>query len=442
MHSFLGVPIRVRDQVFGNLYLTDKLTGEVFTDIDEELVQVLATAAGVAINNAALFEDRRRGELERAGLQDIATALLTGLDTHQILEVIAERACQIVDAELATIALPDAATSELTIQVAVGWQADVILGEIVGASDTITSRVFQTGLPVAVADLSRDSRVAQPQVRLGTIGPAVFVPLGAPGAVIGSLSVSRPLGADQFTTRDVEVLQQFATQASVVIEQGRTREDLYRLSRLEDQERIARDLHDTVIQRLFATGLSLQGATRLIREDEARRRVEAAVEELDLTVRHIRTVIFDVEAARSSADSVRRSVLEISREAARSLAFQPRVVFDGPVDVEITGTLADDLLATLREALSNVARHADAHSVVIEVSATPAADHACASRMTESGCRKTSTAAGGASPTCTRAPSAITVTARCGTDRTTPAPSSIGGFRTRPPRRQDANAGA
>ena len=169
------------------------------------------------------------------------------------------------------------------------------------------------------------------------------------------------------------MLQQFATQASVVIEQGRTREDLYRLSRLEDQERIARDLHDTVIQRLFATGLSLQGATRLIREDEARRRVEAAVEELDLTVRHIRTVIFDVEAARSNADSVRRSILEISREAARSLAFQPRVVFDGPVDVEITGGLADDLLATLREALSNVARHADAHSVVIEVSAGPAA---------------------------------------------------------------------
>ena len=108
MHSFLGVPIRVGDRVFGNLYLTDKLTGEVFTDIDEELVQVLAAAAGVAINNAALFEERRRGELERAGLQEVATALLTGTDTHQILEVVAERARQIVEADLATIALPDA----------------------------------------------------------------------------------------------------------------------------------------------------------------------------------------------------------------------------------------------------------------------------------------------------------------------------------------------
>jgi signal transduction histidine kinase len=373
MHSFLGVPIRVGDHVFGNLYLTDKTTGEVFTDIDEELVQGLAVAAGVAINNAALFEERRRSELERASLQQVATALLTNTDTHTILEVVAERARQIVAADLATIALPDPASSEMTIQVAVGWEADRILGERVGSTDTITAHIFQTGEPVALIDLSCDTRVAQPQVRLGTIGPAVFVPLGAPGNVVGSLSVSRPVGAEPFSTRDVEVLQQFATQASVVIEQGRTREDLHRLSLLEDQERIARDLHDTVIQRLFATGLSLQGATRLIREDEARRRVEAAVEELDLTVRHIRTVIFDVEASRSRVGSLRREVLEVAREAARPLTFQPRVVFDGPVDTEVTGPIADDLLATLREALSNVARHAEATSVLVEVAARAAA---------------------------------------------------------------------
>jgi signal transduction histidine kinase len=186
------------------------------------------------------------------------------------------------------------------------------------------------------------------------------------------------VGGLSWNTDDEMLRQAFephgtVTQASVVIEQGRTREDLHRLSLLEDQERIARDLHDTVIQRLFATGLSLQGATRLIREDEARRRVEAAVEELDLTVRHIRTVIFDVEASRSKVGSLRRDVLEVAREAARPLTFQPRVVFDGPVDTEVTGPIADDLLATLREALSNVARHAEATSVLVEVAARPAA---------------------------------------------------------------------
>jgi signal transduction histidine kinase len=181
------------------------------------------------------------------------------------------------------------------------------------------------------------------------------------------LVVGRVVGAPPFTSRDVDALRQFASQASVVIDYGQTREDLHRLSLLEDQERIARDLHDRVIQRLFATGLSLQGATRLIREDEARRRVEAAVEELDNTVRHIRTVIFEVES-HFGADSTRSRILELTRETARSLGFQPRVTFDGPVDVEVPNRIAEDLLSTLREALSNVARHAHATSVSVAVS--------------------------------------------------------------------------
>jgi signal transduction histidine kinase len=367
MHSFLGVPIRVGEQVFGNLYLTDKTTGEVFTDVDEELVLGLAAAAGVAINNAAVLDERRRAERERAGLQQVATALLSGTDTHEILEVVAARAREIVDADLATIALRGAHPDEVVIQIAVGMQAEAVLGETFQAGETITARVMETAQTIAFDDLSRDSHVTQPQVRLGTIGPAVFVPLGPKGHVLGSLSVSRGVGNDPFTTRDVDVLHQFATQASVVIEQGRVREDVHRLSLLEDQERIARDLHDTVIQRLFATGLSLQGATRLIREDEARRRVEAAVDELDTVVRHIRTVIFDVETSRTHAGSLRRRVLDVAGEAARPLGFRPHVTFDGPVEVEITGAVADDLLATLREALSNVARHAGARAAQIDV---------------------------------------------------------------------------
>jgi signal transduction histidine kinase len=265
--------------------------------------------------------------------------------------------------------LPGADPDEVVLQIAVGTQAEAVLGERFAAAETITARVMETAQTIAFEDLSRDSHVTQPQVRLGTVGPAVFAPLGPRGNVLGSLSVSRRVGGEPFAPRDVEVLEQFATQASVVIEQGRVREDLHRLSLLEDQERIARDLHDTVIQRLFATGLSLQGATRLIREDEARGRVESAVDELDTVVRHIRTVIFDVETSRTSAGALRRRVLDVAREAARPLGFQPQVSFDGPVEVEITGAVADDLLATLREALSNVARHANAHAAHIEVAA-------------------------------------------------------------------------
>jgi signal transduction histidine kinase len=367
MRSFLGVPIRVGDRIFGNLYLTDKTTADAFTDIDEELVLGLAAAAGIAITNADLYEETRRAERERAGLQEIATALLAGSDTHVILEVVAARAREIVDADLATIALPTADTEEMSIQVAVGVEADAVLGQTFSASDTITAQVFATAEAVMIADLSRDRHTTQPQVRLGTIGPAVFVPLGTAGNVLGSLSVSRMVGRHPFRASDVALLEQFATQAGVVIEQGRVREDLHRLSLLEDQERIARDLHDTVIQRLFATGLSLQGVTRLVRDDEARRRIEAAVDELDMTVRHIRTVIFDVASANDTRGAVRRRVLDVAREASRPLNFMPQVTFDGAVDVEVTGAVADDLVATLREALSNVARHARAGAALVEV---------------------------------------------------------------------------
>jgi signal transduction histidine kinase len=255
----------------------------------------------------------------------------------------------------------------MSIQVAVGVEADAVLGQTFSASDTITAEVFATAEAVMIADLSRDRHTTQPQVRLGTIGPAVFVPLGTAGNVLGSLSVSRMVGRHPFRAGDVALLEQFATQAGVVIEQGRVREDLHRLSLLEDQERIARDLHDTVIQRLFATGLSLQGVTRLVRDDEARRRIEAAVDELDMTVRHIRTVIFDVASANDTRGTVRRRVLDVAREASRPLNFMPQVTFDGAVDVEVTSAVADDLVATLREALSNVARHARARAALVEV---------------------------------------------------------------------------
>jgi signal transduction histidine kinase len=372
MRTFLGVPVRIGSRVFGNLYLTDKTTGEVFTDVDEELVLGLAAAAGIAINNADLFEEVRRAERERAGLQEIATALLAGTDTQTILEVVAARAREIVDADLATIALPTPGTDQMSIQVAIGKQSDAVLGRSFGASGTITGEVFETAEPVTLNDLSTDRRRTQPQVELGTIGPAVFVPLGAAGNVLGSLAVSRAVGSDPFRAGDVAVLRQFATQASVVIEQGRARDELHRLSLLENQERIARDLHDTVIQRLFATGLSLQGVSRLIREDEPRRRVEAAVDELDTTVRHIRTVIFDVESTRGAEGSLRRRVLEVTREASRPLGFTPHTTFDGLVDAEIGGPLGDDLIATLREALSNVARHAHATRVEVDVRAAAA----------------------------------------------------------------------
>jgi signal transduction histidine kinase len=211
--------------------------------------------------------------------------------------------------------------------------------------------------------------VAQPQVRVGELGPALFVALVADGSPFGILSVARVSGSPVFSAADLEMVRSFAAQASVALERDRYRQRLQRLALLEDQERIARDLHDSVIQRLFAVGLSLQAMSGLIQDPHAHQRLVAAVDELDLTVRHIRTVIFDVEAPRSGLDQgVRAWVRELSREAGRSMGFEPRVTFAGALDATVPSPLGDDLVATLREALSNITRHARASHVDVEVS--------------------------------------------------------------------------
>lgn len=369
MHSFLGVPIWVRGEVFGNLYLTDKISGDAFTDIDQELVEGLAAAAAIAIDNARLYERMGKRESTLAALQTVANALLAGAGRDEILQLIARHALQLGDGTLAAIALPTRGDDELVIAIAEGTASDAISGFSFSRLESVSGEVLDTGLPVIIEDASQDHRVHGPFQTLGDIGPALFVPLHAEGEPFGTLMIGRPVGARGFGAPDLEIATSFAGQASLVVHHQRQRDLLQELALLEDQERIGRDLHDTVIQGLFATGLSLQGVARLISEPEARRRVAKAVDELDVIVRHIRTVIFDVEHDRQSDEGVRRQALGLVEEITRTLGFEPRLSFDGPVDTTIDGDLAVDLLATLREALSNVARHARPTQVLVEIRA-------------------------------------------------------------------------
>lgn len=367
MTSFLGVPIRIKDAVFGNLYLTDKKSGEVFTDVDEELVVGLASAAAVAIENARLFEQVRRREATLSAIQEIATALLAGEDPRGILVTIARRARELVGARLATVAMPQPGGDNLVMEVVEGEPSEGLEGAVYPVSDTLSGEVIRTGEILVTEDASTDRRWSQPQVKVGGIGPAVWLPLVADGHVFGTLSVSRPVGAHPFTDTEVELSSSFANQATIILAHDRARHQLERLTILEDQERIARELHDTVIQRIFATGMSLQGALRAIGDPLAWERVSSAVDEMDTTIRHIRGVIFGLETSPSTAQGVRTRTLELSRELQRVLGFEPQVTFVGPVDTMVSKALAEDLLATLREALSNVARHAEASVVKVEV---------------------------------------------------------------------------
>lgn len=195
------------------------------------------------------------------------------------------------------------------------------------------------------------------------------VPIRVRDDVFGNLYLTDKKGAKAFSDVDEELAIGLAAAAGVAIENARLHTRLHELGMLEDRERIARDLHDIVIQRLFATGLSLQGSVRLVRSDvdAAVARIESAVDELDLTVKHIRSAIFGLEASRLAGAATRDQVVVLVREASRALGFEPRVLFDGPVDAALAERGTTALVATLREALSNVARHAHASRVEVEV---------------------------------------------------------------------------
>ena len=234
MTSFLGVPIRVRDEVFGNLYLTDKRDAEAFTDVDEELMQGLAAAAGVAIDNARLFDQLRRREAAVSALQEVASSVLGGAEPGDTLRFVAERARVLANADLATFALPTADNETLVMEVTDGRLGVDLTGVRFPVAGSVTGDVLRTGETAIIADLSRDLRRDQPQVRDGEVGPAIFVALTADDQPFGTLFVGRALGAPTFSFPDLEMVRSFATQASVVLDSARRRQRLVQMSLIED----------------------------------------------------------------------------------------------------------------------------------------------------------------------------------------------------------------
>jgi two-component system sensor histidine kinase DevS len=365
MTSFLGVPVLVRDKIFGSLYLTDKIGASTFTALDEQLATGLAVAAGVAIDHARLFGEAEQHRLALAAVHEVATAFVTGTDPRETLLIIAGHARQLVGADLATVALP-ADGDTMVIEVADGPEAGAITGRQFARRDSIFGDVMRSGRTVVVDDASLDQRPAQPQVSAGRLGPGAFVALRVDGRTFGTLAVARNRGGAVFTRVELALIETFAAYAGVIVERDQDRRRNARLSVVEDQERIARNLHDTVIQRLFAAGLSLQAASSRT-EEIAKLRMIEVVDELDAVINTIRTVIFDIDARELTG--IRQQVLDLARELVAVLGFEPTVLFTGPVDTVVGANLGSELVATLREALSNVARHARARRVEVAVRA-------------------------------------------------------------------------
>ncbi len=368
MRSFLGVPVRIRDKVFGNLYLTEKEGGLDFTERDEAIVTALAAAAGVVIENARLYEESARRESWLRATAEIAAALLGSPGREQALQLVADRGREMADADSACIVLR---TLEDTLEVRVTSGLDPeLVGTEVSPRESLAGIVVTGGESVVVEDVRHDPRVAEDALLSAgrpELSAVVLVPMQTSAGVEGVLILGWSHEHFQtFADLDVQQPQRFAVQAALALQAARAREDRALLSLFEDRDRIGRDLHDLVIQRLFAIGLSLENSSRMLHQPEVAQRVSAAVDDIDATIKDIRRSIFALSTTPDAAD-LRRQLADVIERGSQSLSFTPRLQTEGPVNAAISPEVAPHIIAVLGEALSNVARHAQASAATISL---------------------------------------------------------------------------
>lgn len=369
MRSFLGVPVPVRGQAFGNLYLTEKAGGGGFTQADEDAVVALAAAAGVAVENARLYAQSQQWGRAAQAASDIDTAVLSGASTPDVLELIAVRALEVVDADLAMLALPDA-RGDLVVEHAAGTLSDGAAAGIVGLrlpGSTAAAQLYDPERSAAVLDLAEVENLAVLSERYHW---AIYELLVAEARPLGVLLLAHARGRARPSQVEVSAVETFARQAALAIVLGGAQRERERLAVYEDRDRIARDLHDLVIQRLFATGMTLQGALRGAElPPEAAGRISRSIDDLDETIVEVRQTIFALKESESQKPTgLRGQVLREVASAQSSLGFAPVVQFGGPIDSLVSGDLAAHLVAAIREALSNTARHSGAEWAHVSLS--------------------------------------------------------------------------
>ncbi len=351
MRSFLGAPVVARGLVYGNLYLTEKQGADEFSAEDERALSVLAAQAGVAIDNARLYEEAQQRSRRLEALRELAGAILGGSELNVALGLAARRARELVEADLTTIALPGGRPGALVLEVAEGHGAERLRGLEMPIEGTISGEVIRGGKTVVVTDAAADERVFQPIVEFGESGPAMFVPLRSEGQTFGTLMVVSDVG--------IELMETFADQAAVAFRYASAQRQIQRLAVLEDRERIARDLHDGAIQALFAAGMSLQGTAMLARDAEIDRRIQDVVGELDRVIRDLRNYIFGLRPGVLADRQLGNALREFAGELERRSGVTTVVDVDAQVVSELAPR-ATDIVQFAREALSNVSRHAQA----------------------------------------------------------------------------------
>ncbi|MCL3860548.1 GAF domain-containing sensor histidine kinase [Actinotalea sp. K2] len=381
MGSFLGSAVRVRDRVFGYLYLSEKPGG--FSDDDDEAVITLAAAAAVAIQNAQMYADAQRRERWLHAGQEITTMLLSGAEEEDVLARIAASSREVAGADTAALVLPGVGEDSWVMEIVDGAGADDLIGTVM-PHDGRARTVLRDGNGLVVDSLSRSRSMRVDALR--QFGPAMYAPMHSDKTGVGVLMLLRRVGRPPFAPSDLATAEAYAGQAALalVLAEARHAQDVAAL--LDERERIARDLHDLAIQQLFATGMQLETvrrrAARGVDPAELTGIIEDALDNVDSTVRQIRSIVHalrDPDATAPLAERLRRE----ASLARTGLGFAPSLLITvdkrvldsaeaqdgdaGALDDRVGEDMADDVVAVVREGLANAARHARAQSVAVRV---------------------------------------------------------------------------
>ncbi|WP_415956861.1 GAF domain-containing protein [Streptomyces sp. 021-4] len=366
--AFLTAPIQVHTQLFGHLCLAEKSPGP-FSETDRALLHVLASQAGIAIGNARLYESARQRERWIEGAAAVTTALLTGTDAADALMTVAESARALAGALAGVILQPTEAGGMEIVTASTLDDPAGIVGTTIAPGSPVLVQLLG-GEPVFIDDSATDPRMTT-DVR-SRFGPSMMLPLQSGGRLIGTLALPRRRGAPSYTAVDRLLATQFASQAALALVMADAQADRERLAVYEDRDRIARDLHDLVVQRLFATEMMLESTRRrAAAEEDASELLGRAVDELDSTIQEVRTAIFALQQPPAEAPSTFRGrVLRETGGAAALLGFPPSVHFTGAVDALMGEETGRELLAALRGALAAAHRRPGVSAIDVAVDAT------------------------------------------------------------------------
>ncbi|QUQ64082.1 sensor histidine kinase [Kutzneria sp. CA-103260] len=373
MRTFLGVPVLIRDTVFGNLYLTDKRGGR-FTEDDEVVVQALAAAAGIAVDNARLFEQTRQRQRWLEALTGLTTDLLSGVDRDKAMDLVARRVADLTAASAAVVLLTPAGHHDRrVVQAAVGDIDAAVLGRVISSDDALIADVVTSGTALIETDLPGNRGQSALADALAGYQQSMAVSMRSGEHITGVLLVLRGKGQPSFVGEQLPLLEFFGSQASLALELAMKQLMRRQLDVVSDRDRIGAELHEHVIQRMFAVGLRLQGMLPTLAGAEARA-VRESVKQIDDVITEVRTSIYDLQNS-AEPQPLRGRLLDVVVAATGDTVLVPTTRMHGSVDsAAVPVGLGDHAVVVLTAAMSNVVRHSHAHAVRVSVTAADGFD--------------------------------------------------------------------